>query len=260
MKIATIRVSGVSATPEIHSSITAGMRGATVSFDYTDPMWNGLVKNVTFQGVKEKTILNAGETVAIPSDTVSEPNQLLMVGVVGVEPGENVVIPTIWAELGVIRSGTYVSEDSPEGDSSAPIWIQQQSMIGDLRTLLTGVKSSLVAAINWMVEKGIGTPEIGENGNWFIGGEDTGVSARGEQGPQGVSGVYVGSGEMPEGYNVQIDPEGEATPIVLTVNGKAPDENGNVDIEIPDAYSKQEIDAIMGAYINDIDTLLGGDA
>lgn len=35
-------------------------------------------------------------------------------------------------------------------------------------------------------------------------------SAVGPQGPQGVSGVYVGSGEMPEGYNVQIDPDGEA--------------------------------------------------
>lgn len=28
---------------------------------------------------------------------------------------------------------------------------------------------------------------------------------------QGVSGVYVGSGDMPEGYNVQIDPNGDAT-------------------------------------------------
>ena len=32
----------------------------------------------------------------------------------------------------------------------------------------------------------------------------------GPQGPQGVSGVYVGEGEMPAGYNVQIDPSGEA--------------------------------------------------
>ena len=32
----------------------------------------------------------------------------------------------------------------------------------------------------------------------------------GPQGPQGVSGVYVGEGEMPTGYNVQIDPSGEA--------------------------------------------------
>lgn len=33
---------------------------------------------------------------------------------------------------------------------------------------------------------------------------------RGKQGEQGVSGVYVGSGEMPEGYNVQVDPDGES--------------------------------------------------
>lgn len=35
----------------------------------------------------------------------------------------------------------------------------------------------------------------------------------GEQGPPGVSGVYVGSGDMPEGYNVQVDPNGEALEI-----------------------------------------------
>ena len=29
-------------------------------------------------------------------------------------------------------------------------------------------------------------------------------------GKDGVSGVYVGTGEMPEGYNVQIDPSGDA--------------------------------------------------
>jgi hypothetical protein len=30
------------------------------------------------------------------------------------------------------------------------------------------------------------------------------------KGDPGVSGVYVGSGDMPEGYNIQIDPNGEA--------------------------------------------------
>ncbi len=30
------------------------------------------------------------------------------------------------------------------------------------------------------------------------------------RGPQGLSGVYVGSGDMPDGYNVQIDPNGSA--------------------------------------------------
>ena len=34
-------------------------------------------------------------------------------------------------------------------------------------------------------------------------------------GPKGESGVYVGSGEMPEGYNIQIDPSGD-TPVFVS--------------------------------------------
>ena len=34
---------------------------------------------------------------------------------------------------------------------------------------------------------------------------------QGEQGPKGVSGVYVGGGEMPEGYNVQVIVNGDAS-------------------------------------------------
>lgn len=38
----------------------------------------------------------------------------------------------------------------------------------------------------------------------------------GAQGPQGVSGVYVGSGDMPAGYNVQIDPSDNDTDELVT--------------------------------------------
>lgn len=34
------------------------------------------------------------------------------------------------------------------------------------------------------------------------------------KGPKGISGVYVGSGDMPDGYNVQIDPDGRPSDIV----------------------------------------------
>ena len=46
----------------------------------------------------------------------------------------------------------------------------------------------------------------------------------------GVSGVYVGSGEMPEGYNVQIDPNGEDSlgVIVSAVISALPKYNGEV--------------------------------
>lgn len=38
---------------------------------------------------------------------------------------------------------------------------------------------------------------------------------QGEKGEPGVSGVYVGSGEMPDNCNVQIDPEGDVSQVVL---------------------------------------------
>lgn len=49
-----------------------------------------------------------------------------------------------------------------------------------------------------------------------------------------TGGVYVGSGDMPDGYNIQIDPTDEAN-VVVTVNGIAPDENGNVEIAVSDS-------------------------
>lgn len=52
---------------------------------------------------------------------------------------------------------------------------------------------------------------IGANGVAFTFGIPRGGT--GAQGEKGVSGVYVGSGDMPEGYNVQIDPNGSATDI-----------------------------------------------
>ena len=60
------------------------------------------------------------------------------------------------------------------------------------------------------------TPTIGDNGNWYLGDADTNKPSR------GVSGVYVGSGDMPDGYNVQIDPDGTPSEIIPYIG-----ENGN---------------------------------
>lgn len=43
-------------------------------------------------------------------------------------------------------------------------------------------------------------------------------------GEDGVSGVYVGSGEMPEGYNVQINPDGESDDLIDTLLESLPTE------------------------------------
>lgn len=59
---------------------------------------------------------------------------------------------------------------------------------------------------------------------------DTGEKGdRGDQGPIGLSGVYVGSGDMPDGYNVQIDPNGSATDIIELVIANLPVYKGEVE-------------------------------
>lgn len=60
----------------------------------------------------------------------------------------------------------------------------------------------------------------------------------GKDGGRGVSGVYVGSGEMPDGYNLQIDPNGE----VLTL-----------------AYFSNMIQQAIEAYDTEAMSLLGVD-
>lgn len=47
----------------------------------------------------------------------------------------------------------------------------------------------------------------------------------GPQGPQGVSGVYVGDGDMPEGYTVQVDPTGD---MLCYTAGESDDRYANV--------------------------------
>lgn len=50
---------------------------------------------------------------------------------------------------------------------------------------------------------------------------DTFVDVGLVRGPQGLSGVYIGSGDMPDGYNVQIDPDGAVLVMDKTLNAES---------------------------------------
>ena len=70
------------------------------------------------------------------------------------------------------------------------------------------------------------SPTIGSNGNWYVGQTDTGVSAT-------STGVYVGSGDMPGGYNLQIDPDGEETDIIPHIGSNGHWFVGETDLNVP---------------------------
>lgn len=95
-------------------------------------------------------------------------------------------------------------------DGSEAIWTVWEEVSNkiDLDTSLSNTSENAVQ--NKVITEALGnvTPSIGSNGNWFIGNTDTGIAA---QGPQGFSGVWTGSGDAPEGYNIQIDLTGDET-------------------------------------------------
>ena len=220
MKIAEVKVAKTTCETTRLVPIPKGIVGATVSIEYTDSAWDGLQKTVVFRSAVTKDVLAAGNEVVVPAEVVSRAGVNLYMGVYGVDAANNVVIPTIWAELGLVNGAAAPSGDTST-NPSLPVWAQIQGLIGNLDNLNTAAKSSLVAAVNEALTKGGGevdpatvhkivddylkanppgagadgkdgiTPTIGENGNWYLGSSDTGKPSRGADGA--VPDIQIGT-------------------------------------------------------------------
>ena len=218
MRIAEVKVAKTTCKTTPLVPIPKGIVGATVSIEYKDSVWDTLRKTVVFRSAVTKDVLDAGSEVVVPAEVVSRAGVNLYMGVYGVDAANNVVIPTIWTELGLVHGAAAPSGDT-SSDPSLPVWAQIQAAIGNLDDLDTVTKSSLVAAVNEALTKGGGevdpadvqkivddylkanppqagsdgkdgiTPTIGENGNWFLGSEDTGKPSRGAAGTPGAAGA-----------------------------------------------------------------------
>lgn len=105
-------------------------------------------------GVETRDVMLDGDECYIPHEVLSVPRVRVRVGVYGTD-GENVILPTIWANLGDVRDAPDPSGDEAT-DPSIPIWGQILANIGDLSDLLTKDKESIVRAINEIVNNGGG--------------------------------------------------------------------------------------------------------
>lgn len=131
MVIAKVKVNGAHAAAVDKKTVTAGMVGAQVQLDYTDPVWDGLHKTVVFYGAAVKDIVTDDTVVTIPAEVLEKPNVLLTVGVYGVDMEGCIVIPTLLAEIGQVRVGTNPSGDATT-NPTLPVWAQVQQMLGTL--------------------------------------------------------------------------------------------------------------------------------
>lgn len=155
MRIAEVKVNATTCEVNRLVPIPKGIVGATVSIEYTDSAWDGLQKTVVFRSAVTKDVLDAGSEVTIPAEVVSRAGVNLYMGVYGVGADGRMIIPTIWAELGLVNGAAAPSGDSST-DPSLPVWAQIQTAIGNLDELDTEAKSSLVAAVNEALTKGGG--------------------------------------------------------------------------------------------------------
>lgn len=149
-------VSRVCADAVKREKLTSGMQGVEVSF-YFSTDWDGLVKTAVFEGSGESVdLLLTGASCEIPPEALKKYGGMLRVGVYGVSADGTTVIPTVYADLGIIRRGADPQKD-PTTNSSLPVWAQLQAQIGDLSNLTTEDKTNLVAAINEVAKSGGGS-------------------------------------------------------------------------------------------------------
>lgn len=129
------------------TKITAGTVGLPVEFTF-DSHWEGLSKTAVFRVGRVSKIADSIESeTVVPWELLVKPGVWLSVGVYGVNNDGSVAIPTIWANVCVISYGA-----NPDGDVSTdpalPIWQKILNSVGNLFSLRTKAKNSLVDAIN----------------------------------------------------------------------------------------------------------------
>lgn len=210
MELAKMEVSRAEIRKVHRGKLTSGMVGvAEIAFSFDDA-WDGLNRIAVFKaGGTVKDVLLIGESCVIPHEVLERPVHLV-VGVYGTDADGSVVIPTVWADLGMVEQGA-----KPSGEISKKptpeVWAQILGMIGDLKKLNTEDKSSLVAAINEVLRKGADPEEVERIVGAYL--AENGIGG----------GIHIGP-YPPDDPNVDIwlDTSEEETPpyIPNTINAK----------------------------------------
>lgn len=148
-----VNCTGNGASAACDQWLTCGTVGAVCEFSF-DSTWDGLRKTAVFtDGNTQRDVLLTENRCVIPWEVLTQAGAKLCVGVYGADAGGEVVVPTIYANVGEIRPGADPSGDEST-DPTLPVWAQICSEIGELRDLATAEKNNLVAAINEAAQSG----------------------------------------------------------------------------------------------------------
>ena len=154
-----------------------------------DDEWDALSITVVFthEILQESvSVIWTGEPIPVPPEVLHHGR--VFVSAVGYGAAGNVRLTTKRMDqpIFVLQAGD-IEGAAPE-NTAPELWEQVISIVG-----------------------GYYIPHIAEDGTLSWSANRDGMPEIPEQNIKGPSGVYIGSGEMPEGYNVQIDPNGLPT-------------------------------------------------
>ena len=149
-----VRYSKVCGRCMLREPLTSGMVGQTIYFEYSHD-FDGLAVTAVFtDGKNTVDVLNPGNQCVIPHEVLDTVGEVVKVGIYATR-GDELVIPTVYATIGVVQKGADPSGDV-SADPTLPVWAQIQAIMGNLSDLDTEAKNNLVAAINEAAQSGSG--------------------------------------------------------------------------------------------------------
>lgn len=110
--------------------LTSGSVNAyPVQFQFS-PDWEGLNRTVVFQagGASRSVLLDGTGTCGVPWEVLEKPDVHLRAGVYGSRSGD-VVLPTVWADCGIIQEGAKPGEDAKP--PTPALWEQELAAKAD---------------------------------------------------------------------------------------------------------------------------------
>ena len=148
MHLTTIMIGKALATVTENEILTSGMINAKIKFEFSNDWYPALSKTAIFTaGDVTKVVLDSyweNNVCSIPQECLAKSDEILMVGIYGVDNANVVAIPTVWATVGKIRKGYEGYEDVSTG--TLPIWAQVQSAAAQSATAAKNAQDAAEAA------------------------------------------------------------------------------------------------------------------
>lgn len=133
--------------------------------------------------------------------------------------------------------------DGADGKDGVSPTVTTETISGGTRVTITDAEGAhSFDVMNGQDGGEAATPTIGENGNWYINGEDTGKPSRGEDGAPGADGEDGAPGEKGDPGEPGEDGEDGVSPTVVTSSIE-----GGTHVVITDASGAHEFDVMNGA-------------